>query len=60
MAESVCCMRVLLQLEQFADARIDEDMQFVQAVVKKGRSLKDAAGLTKAVPFVVVSTVCAY
>ncbi len=56
----MCCTRVLLQLEQFADARIDEDMQFVQAVVKKGRSLKDAAGLTKAVPFVVVSTVCAY
>jgi len=42
-------------LEAFADAGIDADVAFVQAIVKKGRSLKEAGNVTKSAPILVVS-----
>ena len=57
---TVCWIRfvcVPLQFPQFTDADIDEKVQFIQNIVKKGRSLKDAAKITKAVEFVIATAV---
>lgn len=48
-----------LQMPQFANPAIDAEVQYVQLVIRIGRSLKEAANLAKPVPFVIVSSVCA-
>jgi hypothetical protein len=45
-------------MDQFANATIDGDVQFVQTIVNKGRSLKAAANVTKSMPFVITAAVC--
>ena len=47
-------------MDQFCDASVDEQVQFVQSIVKKGRSMKDAASCLKAMPFVLVTSVRNY
>jgi valyl-tRNA synthetase len=51
------CVR---QLEQFASATIDGDVQFIQTIVNKGRSLKAAANVTKSMAFVITAAVRAW